>query len=437
MPVVNTSQVCFDTSLYRGFQTLDECESRCERHRECSFFSFISDRGWCKLTDRCTIPRDESPGTVKIFSCQPMPHQPPISPSTAPSSKLPPSRSALPATPVPLPLMPPLPPPPPPLPPTLPLLAGEVQLASADELRSLLATAKSDLHIFVPPGVLLRTKGREIVCARPMRVLLRSSGAGATIDGESRSRLFKLTNGCDLSLQTIHLTNGFAEGLTQSGGAIFSSGKTGAVRLADASITNCSAGKNGGAVAFWDTLGVWLTRSHISNCKAMRGGAVAGERGGQLHLYRSLLTHCRAEGQVVDGQAVGGIGGAVHLVTLSSTASSASSGVDLVESTVADCSATNNGGGIALFDSAGGIALRDSRVERCQAGTFGGGISSQENRGVVEILRSQLINNTAPGVSALVMRHNTKEVSPTSLAWRHTATFVTAPLPPTTCRSAA
>ena len=111
--------------------------------------------------------------------------------------------------------------------------------------------------------------------------------------------------------------------------------------------------------------------------------------------------------------------------------------MDLVESTVADCSATNNGGGIALFDSAGGIALRDSRVERCQAGTFGGGISSQENRGVVEILRSQLINNTAPGVSALVMRHNTKEVSPTSLAWRHTATFVTAPLPPTTCRSAA
>lgn len=116
---------------------------------------------------------------------------------------------------------------------------------SADDLRSLLASAFTDVSVFVPPRAHFKLGGAELACGSDVRVSIRSTADGATLDGERRSRLFRLSSRCKLSLQHLSLINGFAE--ADKGGAIYSTGGR-EVRLSEVHVADCSA-DNGGAIA--------------------------------------------------------------------------------------------------------------------------------------------------------------------------------------------
>ena len=126
---------------------------------------------------------------------------------------------------------------------------------SADDLRSLLASAFTDVSVFVPPRAHFKLGGAELACGSEVaiesdevpsfRVSIRSTADGATLDGERRSRLFRLSSRCMLSLQHLSLINGFAE--ADKGGAIYSTGGR-EVRLSEVRVADCSA-DNGGAIA--------------------------------------------------------------------------------------------------------------------------------------------------------------------------------------------
>lgn len=80
----------------------------------------------------------------------------------------------------------------------------ELRLAWMRAVRDRTAAA---IEIF--PGAHLALRGRALECDASIRLTVFSSGRGATLDGENRSRIFKL-NGCSLTLQGLSLINGIA-----------------------------------------------------------------------------------------------------------------------------------------------------------------------------------------------------------------------------------
>ena len=81
-----------------------------------------------------------------------------------------------------------------------------------DALRSVISDALSDqrdVSILLPSLGAFALGGAEIQCNAPNHLEIRSVG-GFTLDGEGRSRIFDLTNGCSLSLDGIANINGNA-----------------------------------------------------------------------------------------------------------------------------------------------------------------------------------------------------------------------------------
>ena len=140
-------------------------------------------------------------------------------------------------------------------------------------------------------------------CSGNITLVLRSSGVGATLDGQGRSRLFSLSGGCSLTLQGLTLVNGYADG---DGGAIQGSG-AGFLKLDDSSIEDCESGGDGGGIAMADSGDVELQRSTVSGCRADGGGGISIRQGGALALTDSSVTQCsaKASGGESNSRAVG------------------------------------------------------------------------------------------------------------------------------------
>ena len=117
-----------------------------------------------------------------------------------------------------------------------PLIPGAVSAATEDDLRSSIAQAgEGDVNISVAPGAHIKLAS-ELECSSNITVRIVSSGEGATLDGQGRSRLFSLKGGCSLTLRGLALVNGRAE----HGGALHAQG-AGDIELIDATIKGCSA----------------------------------------------------------------------------------------------------------------------------------------------------------------------------------------------------
>ena len=153
---------------------------------------------------------------------------PPPFPPSPPTSPLPPRVPPLPPPTPPAPPSappPPLPPPSSPPPPLPPLVPGAVSVLSVSELRAHLAASEATnapLHVQLPDGAHLPLGGSQLDVR--VNLTLRSTGAGATIDGERLSRLFGVSTGAAVVIDTVHLVNGHARqqgALLSQGGAFF------------------------------------------------------------------------------------------------------------------------------------------------------------------------------------------------------------------------
>jgi hypothetical protein len=118
--------------------------------------------------------------------------------------------------PAPWPAVEPQPSPAPPVPPQLPLTpsqARQTEVSTIEGVRSVLALAigsGTPHSLVLPPGLHLELGGQPLQCNAQVNITIASSLAGATIDAQGASRLFEVTNGCNLILKRLLLVNGFS-----------------------------------------------------------------------------------------------------------------------------------------------------------------------------------------------------------------------------------
>lgn len=93
-------------------------------------------------------------------------------------------------------------------------------------------------------------------------------GGKITLDGQDAHRLFVVTDGTELTLVSIVLTNGYSSG---DGGAISNSG-TGTLILLNTTIRDSQAGASGGAIVTYGPL--FIIQSVLENNQALNGGAL-------------------------------------------------------------------------------------------------------------------------------------------------------------------
>ena len=133
--------------------------------------------------------------------------------------------------------MPPLPPspPPPPLQPLPPLIPGFVAVTDGARLRSLVERSSTDISIFLAPDEHIKLRN-QIWCTSNIKVTIASSGEGATLDGQTLTRLFHLSRGCSLTLRGLTLVNGRAT----YGGVVYAY-RAGDIEIIDSDVRDCSA----------------------------------------------------------------------------------------------------------------------------------------------------------------------------------------------------
>ncbi|EOD17405.1 hypothetical protein EMIHUDRAFT_210090 [Emiliania huxleyi CCMP1516] len=156
-----------------------------------------------------------------------------------------------------------------------------------DEINN--ATAENrNASVYIPPGVRLAFSS-NVECSGEMHLSVRSSGEGATLDGNKSSNMFALSSGCSLYLEVLH----FVDGLSGDyGGAVRASG-AGDIAMKDVSFTGCEASGYGGAMYVWNSGDVSLEGASFSDSGdvSLKGASfsecTAGEYGGGMNVYNS------------------------------------------------------------------------------------------------------------------------------------------------------
>lgn len=247
--------------------------------------------------------------------------------------------------------------------------------------------SQTPLHVQLPEGTHLPLGGSELVVGVNLNLTLRSSGAGATIDGEHLSRLFNVGTGATLDIDTIHLVNGSTAAATLNegrGGALrLQAGAS--VRLTSSRITNCYAKEQGGALSAYYQPGVSASfvDCHIESCIAgWDGGAIFATHGPSLAFTRTSIADCHSITRF--GGAIAVFLGAKVSMKDSSiagcTARKGAGGIGLAANSYLDtenvlitgCSSSGDGGAMLLANGATGMLI-NTRITDCAA-AFGGAL---------------------------------------------------------------
>jgi hypothetical protein len=118
-------------------------------------------------------------------------------------------------------------------------------------------------------------------------LVLFSEGAGATINGEGLSQLFKVTNGGHVDLRHIHLKRGHATG---QGGAMEVTQAS--VNLADCTISDCTSAGNSGGIQLRTAI-MHMTRTTVTGCTAVNNaGFVRLLSSSKMTITDSEITSC-------------------------------------------------------------------------------------------------------------------------------------------------
>ena len=156
--------------------------------------------------------------------------------------------------------------------------------------------SQTPLHVQLPEGTHLPLGGSELVVGVNLNLTLRSSGAGATIDGEHLSRLFTVGTGATLEIDTVHLVNGSTAVWGGQGGALQLQAGASA-RLTSSRITNCYAKEFGGALSahYQPAVSASFVDCHIESCIAeWDGGGFWVTHGSSLAFTRTSIADCHS-----------------------------------------------------------------------------------------------------------------------------------------------
>ena len=248
--------------------------------------------------------------------------------------------------------MPP-PSPPTPLAPLPPLPPDFVAASSESELRTLIEEASAGISIFLAPGAHLKLSS-QIECSSNIEVTVASSGKRAMLDGQGRTRLFRLSGRCSLTLQGLALINGKAA----SGGVLYAF-RAGDIRIIDSTVTACAATYYGGLVDARSSRSISLIDSNVTNCSAgYDGGVVYARSAGAVSLIRSTAVDCIA----------GAWGGGIF---------TEEANLEVAHSTISGCRAERGG---AVYVEAGTARIASSIIFNCSASRSGGGLYSAGGR---------------------------------------------------------
>ena len=236
---------------------------------------------------------------------------------------------------------PPAGPPPPPSQPCPAQLPGCHHVTSAVELRAALASPPQGT-LYLPDSTHLMLGGDPLYVTS--NVNISSDGGGATLDAQSMSRVFNVSEGARLELQGVHLRNGLAwggAGVMVDGGSLLMNG---------CSVSNCSASGGPSPPVLYGV-------TYYPTTLNLGGAIMVWLLGGQVELYASAFTDCSAR-QDESGVAALAAGGAIYLYNGSVTATGC---------TVTDCFITSNGvaEGGAVAAPNGDVVFSDCVVTRC------------------------------------------------------------------------
>ena len=152
------------------------------------------------------------------------------------------------------------------LPPSLPPpFAPYYEVNSKEQLVDIFSDGRMEasVNIDVASGTIIKLDKR-LSCEKGIDVTIRGSGEGATFDGKGETGLFKVSDGCSLTLERLNLVNGY----DRDGGAVYvTDGKLG---LIDSDVTNCT--------------GYWGGALHVNSDKRYK-----------VRVEGSALTSCSAE----------------------------------------------------------------------------------------------------------------------------------------------
>ncbi len=264
-------------------------------------------------------------------------------------------------------------------------LREAVLFASLDTLG--ISAITFDEHVFpAPKTITLTGSALELTYNTTETISIEGPGAGVTIDGGGRSRVFQIDAGVTASISGLTITGGNA---VQGGGGLFNEGT---VTLTNCTVSGDSAETGGG---LYNNVGTaTLTNCTVSdNTAAANGGGLLSKGG------TATLTDCTVSDNTAAANG-GGLynGGTLTLTNCTVSGNSAETGGGLYSkagtATLTNCTVSGNsasdGGGL---DSNGGTAtLTNCTVSGNIAAGNGGGLY---NQGTATLTNCTVSHNTA------------------------------------------
>ncbi len=240
--------------------------------------------------------------------------------------------------------------------------SGDVDLLSVDSASSIsfskfnseIKSAGSSLKLTSDVTFSSGDSAGGIVISKSMTI----DGNGHTIDGKSKTRIFKVASGKTLTLKNVNIVNAAS---SDSGGAILNSGT---IKLTNCNFTNCKVtGSKSCGGAITGAGGGTITKCNFNKCTAAyMGGAIQGKK---LKIYDSNFVSNSA-------RTGGALGGTVYIYN----------------SHFKNCIATNGDGGAGCGDFP---MVKSSTFENCKAKKgFGGAL-----RGTTKAYSSKFTNCVA------------------------------------------
>ncbi|KAL1508111.1 hypothetical protein AB1Y20_007703 [Prymnesium parvum] len=306
---------------------------------------------------------------------------------------------------------------------------GATVVRNASHLRSLLQpvpllhnSSAPTLVLFIPPGLVLRLSEELVIIKLNVRIF--SVGEGAVLDAQRLSRVIYVGVGATLTLERVHLVNGYT---VLSGGCLLSHTDracTGvgcdwprALILLDVSISDCQADDDGGGVSVNHDVRVQMTNVTIEASSAAR-------LGGALFVYELSAVQGFCRGCVFRG-CRSSEGGAINIADRSQFefsgilerneadgsggAIAVHSGAALiVDRTAVRSSLSITDGGSIFVNTKSTLLVRDSFFNVSSAYAHGGWMASRDS--TVQIVRSTIHQSSCARDGGLIHAEDSKLV---------------------------
>jgi hypothetical protein len=217
----------------------------------------------------------------------------------------------------------------------------------------------------------------------------------------------------DLTISGSEISGNTASG---DGGALYADSQSGDITIVDSEFSNNTSGRQGGAIGvndFGEGAVMRIERTMISGNEARRGGGVSlyniggnvsiidvelldnvANNGAGLFLYDVFENaSVTVDGATITGNEATDDGGGVYLYDVDGS-------VSIVDSVISDNTAGSDGGGVYLYgiDGSGSVAIDNTEISGNTSEGSGGGVAlAQDLGGSLSINDSTISDNTSAG----------------------------------------